>query len=160
MKEVEKYVINQEKSKARLSVNLSLLLVAFTIFTFIATINPDMLAKEIFLTLQLVCAIPLLLASTLARSKLVYSGERKRFSVFAFVTFLVAYTFLINSIGILLFSLVSSFVAWIFFGINIITAVSYSAIEVSYNKSNLKERIIKDVAFIILIVILGILPVL
>jgi hypothetical protein len=75
-----------------------------------------------------------------------------------YITFLLAYTFLINSIGILLMTLLSFWIVAIFYSINILSALAYSAIEISYDRSKIKERVVKDLFFIALIVLLGILP--
>ena len=140
MKGASDFEINKEKTHSRLSINFTLLAVSFTIFTFIITRNPDLLQKNVLLTLQLVCAIPLLMASTLSRAKLIAHWEKKRFDKFAYITFLFAYAFIINVIGILLFSAISHLAGYIFFAINLITPLIYSGIEISYDHKVLKER--------------------
>lgn len=157
-KEVSDFDLNKEKTHSRLSINFTLLAISFTTFTFIVTRNPDLLQKNILLTLQLVCAIPLLMASTLSRSKLIAHWEKKRFDQFAYITFLFAYAFIINTIGIILFSVVSFFAGYVFFFINLIIPVIYSWIEVSYDRGVLGERISKDALFIFLLIVLGLLP--
>jgi hypothetical protein len=46
----------------------------------------------------------------------------------------------------------------VFFTVSICSALIYSFFEISENKNRLKERFYKDLFFIIVVVILGILP--
>ncbi len=160
MKWENSFEVHKEKNKSKLAINFSLLGISLTIFTFIIVQKPKLLGDNIFLTLQLVCAIPLLVSSIFSRSKFIYNQEKKRYSTFAYITFLLAYSFIINSIGMLLFSVISPLTSYLFFGINVISALIYSGVEISYDRKAIKERIIKDLIFIVLIVVLGILPVL
>jgi hypothetical protein len=94
----------------------------------------------------------------LARTKASYTPERNRWTNFGFITYLLAYAFLINVVGIFLISFISFFVGIIFFSANIVLAITYSIMEISYDTTRLKERLIKDLTFVIILVLLGILP--
>lgn len=149
--------LSHVKATAKMSVNIALIGISFTIFTLILTLKPELLRNE-FLSLQLVSAIPFLISSTLARMSLVNAAEQKRWETYGFIGFVLAYSFLVNVIGILLASFVSIGITLVFFVINIIAALIYSSIEVSYDRNKLKERILKDLIFILIVIFLGILP--
>lgn len=138
--------------------NLSFLGICFSLFTFIIAIRSEILQDNYFVALQLTLAIPLFLSSMFARIKLGYTKRYKMWDSFGFVTFLVGYSFLISTIGILLSSGVDILLGMIFFGLNILVACIYSILEVIENKDKLKSRMLKDLFFIIMLVIFGILP--
>ena len=94
--------INKIKENARISINVALLGVGFTLFTFLMAFNPAILKENLLLTFQLVCAIPLLMTSLLSRSKASYTFGINRWRHLGFITYLIAYAFLINVIGIFL----------------------------------------------------------
>lgn len=150
--------INQIKEDNRIRINVTLLGICFTLFTFLIAFNPPILKENIFLTLQLVCSIPLFMTSLLARTKASYTLGKSRWTNFGFITYIFAYAFLINVVGIFLISFISLLAGITFFGFNIVLALIYSALEISYDKSRLKERFFKDFIFILILVILGILP--
>jgi hypothetical protein len=157
MEETQKIVI---KSESRLNTNLFLLTIAVTLFTFIIAINPALVKSNIFLSLQLTLSIPLFCSSIFARAKLAYTSRIKMWNDYGFITFIIAYSFMINSIGILLSSLVSVFVGIIFFVVNIMSPLFYSFFEIRENRNKLKSRICKDLFFIAILIIMGILPIL
>jgi hypothetical protein len=128
------------------------------LFTFIIVFNESLLKENELLTLQLVCAIPLFMTSLLAKVKASHILGKNRWASLGFHTYLFAYAFLINVVGIFLISFVSNMAGFVFFAINIISALIYSSIELSYDTSKIKERIRKDLEFILIIVLLGILP--
>lgn len=158
MKEDKEFLLHKSKEDTRLAVNRSLLAVCFALFTFIIALNPDLLKQNAILTLQLVCSIPLLMTSILARAKSVYTPQRKRWKNFGFVSYLLGYSFLINVVGIFLISYVTLSAGIIFFGMNVILALAYSVMEVSYDSSRFLERLIKDLTFSLIIIFLGLLP--
>ncbi len=147
------------KAKIRASVNLTLLGLCLTIFTFIVTINPSLLQENLFVAVQLVLAIPLFITSTFVRSKLNYVVPISNiWRNFGFVTFIVAYSFIINIIGILMSHIISSVIGVIFLCFNILLAILYSSFECIINKKKAKSRFFKDLFFSALIFFLGILP--
>jgi len=150
---------NINKSRSRLSINLSLLAICFTLFTFLIAINPQLFKDNLFLSIQLTIAIPLLITSIFARTKLGYTTKRLRaWNKYGFITFMLAYGFLINSIGILLSSLVSLNLGMVFFGVNIISIIGYSYMEVQEDNAKIFSRIKKDLLFTMILLIGGILP--
>lgn len=156
MKEVENY---QVKAKFRFDTNLTLLLVAFTVFTLLLTISPDLLRNQFFLPIEITLSIPLLIGSIFARSKLAWAkNHTKAWEDYGFITFLLAYTFLINSIGILLSSSVNLIVGLTFFIFCFLMAISYSFFEIIESKEKIWSRIRKDLFFGLLIFIGGVLP--
>jgi hypothetical protein len=145
------------KAKLRLDLNRSLLAINFTIFALIVSLNPSLFKLTPF-TLQLTTAIPLLLSSSFARTKVAYSKKPEIWKDYGYYTFLIGYSFMINVFGIILsknFDLVYGIFFLIF---NIFVAIMYSLLEIIENKSKLRTRIIKDSLFITIIVLGGILP--
>jgi hypothetical protein len=158
MKEDKDFLIHRTKEDNRIRINVTLLGICFTLFTFLIAFNPDLLKKNLFLTLQLVCSIPLFMTSLLARAKSSYTLGRRAWTNLGFITYITAYAFMINVVGIFLFLYVSFFAGIVFYILNIILAVLYSIIEVHYNTDKFKGKLIKDSYFIALLVLLGILP--
>jgi hypothetical protein len=150
--------IIESKEHNRILINITLLGICFTLFTFIVVFNQDLLKENLFLTLQLVCAIPLFMTSLLAKVKASYMFGKNRWATLGFETYLLAYAFLLNVVGIFLMLYVSYLAGIVFFIVNILSALTYSAVELSYDKSKFKERMMKDIYFILIIVLLGILP--
>ena len=148
----------RKKSTIRVRVSLALLGISFTIFTFIAALAPQMLKENFFLGLQLTLAIPLIISSIFVRSKLTYVRKTKIFANYGFYTFVLAYTFLINSIGIILAVVVSFHVSLIFFVLNILGALTYTYLDIYANKARILKRFRKDWIFIVGVILLGILP--
>lgn len=148
----------ETKAKLRLAINQTLLAVCFTLFTFIVAVNSSLLKENILVAIQLTLAIPLLTSSLFARSNLPYAENKKVWNNYGFITFLIAYGFLINLVGILLSTITTFRIGMVFFGANIFLALMYSSLEIYENRAKLKSRFIKDLAFILLIVFLGILP--
>ncbi len=151
--------LSTDKIAQSIRMNTALLGVAFTIFTFIASTNPQLLKNNNLLAMQLTLAIPLLLCSLFAKQKLIDNQKRiKEWNDYGFVTFILAYGFLINSIGILLSLVVNYKITLIFFLLNIINPITYSYMKIMDDRKIIKERIYKDSLFIIIIILLGILP--
>lgn len=152
--------IVQLKARSKSEINLYLLAIAFTLFTFIIAINPALVRNNIYLSLQLTLAIPLLISSIFARTKLSYSAKPATWEAYGFITFILAYAFLINVVGILLSTLVGVTIGVIFWGVNIFLALLYSALEVAEDKAKISSRLWKDALFIAIILLAGLLPVL
>ena len=91
-----------EKSHTRLTINLYLLSVCFTIFALIISLNPSLFQEYPLVPLELTAAIPLFLASIFARSKLPYTKKPYMRDIYGFMTFIIGYSCLINVTGILL----------------------------------------------------------
>jgi hypothetical protein len=150
--------INKFKADKRVGINLSLLGICFSLFTFIVAINSKILQNNFILAVELTIAIPFFLSSVFARTKLAYTKKPKMWDSFGFIAFTIGYSFLISVVGILLSSLVSIKVGMIFFALNLIMAFSYSTLEVIENREKLMGRLKKDLFFLVMIVVFGILP--
>jgi len=144
----------------KLKVNLQLLQISFVIFIFIATANPQLLKNNILLAIQLTLSIPLMMSSIFARQRLMGGGIKriKEWNNYGFITFVLAYGFLVNSVGIVLSSLLGIKIGLVFFLVNIINPLTYSYMEIKDDKKELKSRIYKDLLFIGIVILLGILP--
>jgi hypothetical protein len=149
---------NMVKCEHKLNTNLWLLGICFTLFTFIVAINPGLLRLNTYLSLQLTLAIPFLTSSIFARTKQAYSEKVHFWENYGFITFMIAYSFLVNSVGILLSTLISIPVSMAFFSVSIGSAIVYSSLEVIEDRIKLAPRIYKDFLFISIVVFLGILP--
>ena len=154
----KEFELNKIKEESRLMINATLLGICFTAFTFLIALNVDLLKGNLLLTLQLVCSIPLFMTSLLARSKASYTLGRRGWKKLGFVTYLLGYAFLINVIGMFLISFIFLTVGLIFYVMNIGLAITYSTIEVIQDNFRFKERLVKDLTFILILVLLGILP--
>jgi hypothetical protein len=158
MEETKKEII-KKSAVDKLNVNLWLLGILFTVFTFLIATNSQLLRDNNIIAFQLTAAIPLMMSSIFARQRLVYSQKReKEWHDYGFITFILAYGFLINSIGITMAYMINTKVSMLFFLINILNPLVYSYMEIMDDKTKIKSRIIKDLLFIIVIVLLGILP--
>jgi hypothetical protein len=146
------------KSSVRVAMNSRLISVSFIIFIFIITTKPAIFLSHALIAAQLILSIPFLLTSTLNRSKLDYFVHSKAWDTFGWITFVTGYTFLLNVVGIIIANYVSLKLGIIFFVVNWVLALTYSAIEVSINRKVLKRRLFKDLFFITLQVVLGLLP--
>jgi len=158
MEETKKEVMRRS-AVDKLNVNLWLLGIVFTVFTFLIATNARVLKDNNLIAFQLTAAIPLMMSSIFARQRLVYAGKReKEWHDYGFITFILAYGFLINSIGITIAFLINIQSAMVFFLINIINPLVYSYMEIMDDRKTLKARLIKDFAFILIVFLLGILP--
>jgi hypothetical protein len=146
------------KSGRRIAVNLSLLGICFSLFTFIIAINHTILKENFILALELTIAIPLLLSSLFSQTKLVHMKKPVMWEKFSYISFTLGYSFLISAIGILLSSLVDTKIGLTFLGANILMTLFYSSLKIIEDKSKLKSRLFKDLFFIIMLLIFGILP--
>ena len=150
-----------ERAHVKIEVNLVLFATAFTIFTFIGVAHPELLQSSSALSLQLTVAIPLIGGSTFARSKLVtYERDADAWERYGFLTFLLGYSFLVNSVGIMLALFTRPNIAIAFFILNFVLAITYSVMEVAGGDDTIWSRASKDSLFIAICVIGGILPVL
>jgi len=143
----------------KLNVNLWLLGVLFTVFTFLIATNAQLLKDNNLLAFQLTAAIPLIMSSIFARQRLAYASKREQeWRNYGFITFIIAYGFLINSIGMMMSYMIGTEVSMLFFLINIINPLTYSYMEIKDKEETLKSRFYKDAFFIGIIVLLGVLP--
>jgi hypothetical protein len=146
------------RSRFKFEINICLPTISFTLFGIIVSLNPSLLKESFLLPMRLTITIPLLLSSIFARSKLAYTQRPKLWESYGFITFLISYSFLINILGILLAASVGLFFGLAFLFANIMISMVYSSLEVLEDKSKLFLRIKKDLFFIILLILGGILP--
>jgi len=144
------------ESSLKVKISTQLIVVSFIIFIFILTNRPEILSTEKIVSTQIVLSIPLLLTSALVRSK-IFPHKMARWGLLGYVSFILGYAFLVNTIGILISSYVL-FIGMLFFIVNWILVLSYSSVSISYNKSAVKVRLFKDGFFILVQVFLGLLP--
>jgi len=146
------------KAVERSKVDLAFLGVCFSLFTFIVAINTKIFQNNFLLALELTIAIPIFFSSIFASKKLAYTKNPKVWNEISSITFKIGYAFLISVVGILLSSLIDLSVGIVFFALNIVVTLIYSTLEVIADKEKLKPRIYRDLFFIFLIIIFGVLP--
>jgi len=147
-------------SNNKLTINISILAIAITLFTFIITFNSEILKVNDFLAIQLICSIPILFSSCITATKLGYTKKIKIWKNYTFILFTIGQALLINSIGILIAELVSSKLGIIFFVVSIITSILYSIIRIKYEDYNQKSRFYKDLLNFLIVILFGLLPIL
>jgi hypothetical protein len=151
------FTINQIKGSNKVLINLTLLGICFTIFTFIATINPVLLKNDL-LAIQLVLSIPFFMSAILIQSKISCLTDASRWRNMGFLTFIIAYGFLINAVGLMLSFFTSSLLVSVFFIVNIFLSIMYSEIEISADKDLFREKLYRDSVFIAIMILGGLLP--
>jgi len=150
---------NPTKASSRIALNTRLIALTFSIFFLTINLRQELFSQKIVL-LQLILAIPLLLTSTLAYSKVSYRERTNRWEILSWITFVLGYSFLLNIVGILVGNIAGVLLATIFFVASWILTLTYSLIDISYNKSVIKERLVKDGIFILIQLTFGLLVVL
>ncbi|MCK4635023.1 MAG: hypothetical protein KAT37_04065 [Candidatus Aenigmarchaeota archaeon] len=144
-----------EKATSRIAMNSRLIAVITAVFFLIINLKIEILTQNGLLALQLVLAIPFLFTSTLAYSKLGYRKETKRWNTLGWITFIIGYAFMLNTIGVLVGRYVDVLFGVLFFLANWILTIIYSLIDISYEKSVIKERLVKDSFFILIQIFFG-----
>jgi len=155
-----KLMLKQGKSNARLFMNTALIGVAFTVFALLVGLTSNTLIRNEILTMQLVLSIPFLLTSTLANSKLSYTLHERHWDTLGWSCFIIGYGFLLNVVGIFVYFLLGFLPAFGFFVVNILLMMIYSSVQISYDRHSIRRRIMKDLVFVIIILVFGIAQIL
>ena len=147
------------KAETRNLIDVTLLGICITFFGLVATIKPEMLSENPFFTLQLTLTIPFFVCGLLARIKEAVYKDSNRWKNLSFVSFTLAYGFLINSIGLILSFITPIYVSMTFFGVNTLLTLTRASVAVSYSRPRqLKGRGLREIIHIVLIIFLGVLP--
>jgi hypothetical protein len=146
------------KASSRLDINLSLLAVCFTVFALIISLEPALFSENFLVPMQLTVAIPLLLSSIFARAKFAYTKKPGIWNKYGLVTFLIAYSFLINTVGILLSKVIGTPYGLTFLISNIVISLVYSIFEILEDGNKIVPELGKDFIFISILFFGGILP--
>ena len=149
----------ESKSASRIALNTALLSVAVGIFFLVVSLKAQLIVPQI-VAIQLVFPIPLLLTSILSYSKVGYRERTERWDALGWITFVIAYALILNVIGIILGNTVSVTVSPLFFAASWTMTAIYSIVDVSYEKSHLRERVAKDTLFIATQLLFGVAVVL
>lgn len=149
----------ESKAASRIALNTALLSVSVGIFFLVVSLRAQLILPQL-VAAQLVFPIPLLLTSILSYSKIAYRDRVERWDTLGWVSFVIGYALILNVIGILLDGTVSETVSLAFFGLSWGMTLLYSAVDVSYERDHLRERLVKDSLFIGLQVAFGALVVL
>ncbi|MFX1236994.1 MAG: hypothetical protein ACFFAS_11710 [Promethearchaeota archaeon] len=146
---------NKIKSPLRVAITTMLIGVCFTAFTLIWAFDRDIKFNYLILS-QLAIAIPFLINSTIAYTKLAYKAKNaKKWNKFALITYTTGYSLIMNSIGIMIY-LANLFIIAVLYFITIWTLeIIYSKIEYEKDKKHKKGRIIRPLCFISIQIILG-----
>ncbi|MEK7584250.1 MAG: hypothetical protein AAB490_03325 [Patescibacteria group bacterium] len=147
-------------SSSRTDFNIMLIGVATSALFFIAAIRPSILENNMVFTLQLICAIPLLLSSTIASRRTADTRKPEVFDAYATYLSVLGYALIINAVGILVAIFANRWAAVIFFTLNIITPLVYSYLRVTVDRYSLSVRVLQDSFFILIIIAFGLAVVL
>ena len=147
------------KASTRVALNSGLLALVMGIFFLTINLKSELLSQEI-VVIQLVLSIPLFLTSTLAYSKVSYKKHPEKWDKLGWITFTLGYAFILNVVGILIGRMISILISMIFFASSWILALVYSFVHISYDRSKIKERIVKNTFFISVQLFFGLLVVL
>lgn len=158
--QMEKIERKKFKTDTRNQIDVALVGICVTLFALVATIRPEILSRDIFFTLQLTLAIPLFMSGLLARIKETAHADSARWRKLSFISFTFAYGFFINSIALLLSSIVATYISIIFLAVNTLLTLTRASIVVSYRPEKLKSRILREAFHLALIIFLGLLPIL
>lgn len=142
----------EAKATSRINLSLFLLTVSVTAFFLIINLKEELFYNKILL-MQLILAIPLLLTSTLAYSKIGYRDKVERWDLLGWVTFTFGYAFGVNVIGILVGDIISVPLGLIFFAISWLLVIIYYFVDISYEKNTFRVSISKILLFILICLI-------
>jgi hypothetical protein len=142
---------------ARIYINIAIITVSVTAFFFIAGARPTALQDNLF-AFQLILSAPLLLSSTLLLGKATAARNHEPYIDAANGFFIVGYAMLINSTGILVSQIANVYVAMMYFAAHIISILIYSWIVIGAEGDSVMHRFKKDLFFILLIILFGLVP--
>ncbi|MEI7719032.1 MAG: hypothetical protein WCI72_04135 [archaeon] len=145
------------KSDTRNLIDVTLLGICITFFGLVATIRPELLQNKIF-TIQLVLTIPLFMCGLLSRIKEASYVDSQRWANLVFVSTVIGYGFFTNIIGLALSFITPIGIALTFFVTSIGLNWVRAGVVISYDKTQTKRRLIREIAQVAIIVFLGILP--
>jgi len=144
-----------DRIKTRISINVMFMGVCITSLFFISGFNANLLKENLYLVLQLVSAIPLLFSSVLLMNAATTSANKSAFIHYSNAFQTIGYAFVTNAIGILVALLTVSWVAHVYFFLNIVAPLVYSTLRIKYDNETFTQRSRKDIIFIIIILFFG-----
>lgn len=135
--------------------NSTFIFITVTLFTFIIAENGQLLKQDYFLGIQLILSILLFIYSSMSRSRnLKYNSNR--LNKFAITCFSCGLVFFLNSVGILIFYLVSKNLSILFFIFYItIFMTYYTIIGIDRHELKKKIKVKKDLLILLIILFLG-----
>jgi len=148
------------KASAHVTTNSTFIFITVTVFTFIITINNELLKQDKFLAIQLSLAMLLFIYATFSRSKLIsdYTGFLDGFGAYIFA---LAFVLFMNSLGILMAQLISKQIGILFISIYMLMILVYGVVgNIARLKNNRKIRITKEITSLLLAFFLGLLHIL
>lgn len=157
---MDETAIRINKVNTRLIINSMLLGAVVSMFFLVASLQKDILAENHLLALQMVLAVPFFVTACIASA---YNGEKSNEGAwynFGWLTFIIAYAFTLNSIGIIISSITSILIGIIFFATSITLTLIYTLFLVVLENRKLKERLLKDFVFIAIQVLFGVIVIL
>jgi len=99
---------------AHVTTNSTMIFISVTLFTFIITLNAELLRNNLLLSIQIILSIILFIHSNLARSRGIVS-DSSLLNNFAKSCFKIGLVLFVNSMGILILELISKQLSLIFF---------------------------------------------
>ena len=147
------------KGSDRIQINNLLSAICIGILTILLTVSKYKISQWILV--QLSCAIPSLIISSLSYAKITYrdSNEIKIWDSFGWLLHIIGYILITNSILLLLYQTNNRISFWVFFIFNWLCYLIYSLIDIFKNKGHICEKFCKIYLFSLLIFIGSFIPV-
>jgi CBS domain containing-hemolysin-like protein len=151
--------INRFKGSERIQINNFLGAVCVAVLVLILTNVPQKL--NTFSVAQIAIAIPLLITSSLAYSKLCSRpvNELSSWNTFAWITHTVGYIMILNALFLLVYETHYRTTAWIFLLTSAALFIAYGIQDTRLKRKRLKEHIVKTIIHIALLFFGAVLPV-
>ena len=156
----EKVEIVISKVNTKLMINSMLLGAMVSMFFLVASLQPEIFKENYLLSIQMVLAIPFFVTACISSTYMGKKINKKLWYNFGWFTFIVGYAFTLNSIGIIISTITSIWIGVIFFASSITLSLSYTLFLVILEDKNPRERIVKDIFFIILLFGFGVIAIL
>jgi uncharacterized membrane protein (DUF485 family) len=147
---------NEAKASARILTNSMLVAIVIATLSLFIAFKPELLLQNSLMAAQLVIAIPMLITSTLSYSKVGYRRRIDIWDALGWMTFIIGYAFVMNVVGILASVYASMAISLAFFVTGWILTAVYSYASIYYEKVTIRERLTKDLMFILIQLVLGV----
>lgn len=146
------------KVDTRNLIDVTLLGITITLFGLIVTFRQELLTESYFLGIQLALIIPFFLCGLLSRIKEVVYSNSKRWTKLTHLSFIIGYGFFINIVGLTLAFVAPIYLSMLFFASDLILTAARAGIVISYNPTEFKGRMFREIVQLLIIVFMGILP--
>lgn len=150
----------ETKVKTKLDSTGLLLIVTFFVLVMIMSLKASLLRADNVLTLQLALAVPLLFTSLTARLKLGNTENPTLWEQYGYLTYAIAFAFVLNSVGILLSYLSLNWVGVVFLIFTLLVTLLTFYFEYREKPYLLRALLYKDGILVVLLILGGLLHIL